>query len=189
MISVTIQPLTLNRLNKKIIYLAAWVSFGGLGSCGKWAKPQPPPVAETQQPTSAIVAPAVGSKAQIQLMIFQLIADSTAAAGERCALISTQRFEGRLKKSLKPPDFIQPGDLICTFLDANGAVLSTHVEEDPLTASVEAAEEDGTLKRHLIQRTSAELVLRVQHTPDLRQLVVGKVMNNQSITIIATFAL
>lgn len=178
-----------NRLNKKIIYLAAWASFWGLGSCGKWAKPQPPPVAEIQQPTSTIAAPAVGSKDQIQLMIFQLIADSTAATGERCELISSQRFEGRLKKSLKPPDFIQPGDLICTFLDAGGAVLSTHVEEDPLTSSVEAAEEDGTLKRHLIQRTTAELVLRVQTSPDLRQLVIGKVKNDQSITIIATFTL
>lgn len=178
-----------NRLNKKIIYLAAWASLGGLGSCGKWAKPQPPSIAETQQPTSTIAAPAVGSKDQIQLMIFQLSADSTAAAGERCELISSQRFEGRLKKSLKPPDFIQPGDLICTFLDAGGAVLSTHVEEDPLTASVEAAEEDGTLKRHLVQRTTAELVLRVQTSPDLRQLVIGKVKNDQSITIIATFTL
>lgn len=167
----------------------ALVGLFGLGSCGKWAKTQPPSVAAAPQTTSAIVAAPVGSKDQIQLMIFQLITDSTAAGGERCELISTQRFEGRLKKSLKPPDFIEPGDLICTFLDANGAVRATHVEEDPLTASVEAAEEDGTLKRHLVHRATAELVLRVQYAPDLRQLVIGKVMNDQSIITISTFTL
>lgn len=134
-------------------------------------------------------AAAAPVKDQILLLSFELRPDSAHAGRERCLLISSRIFEGRFKKALKTEDHVEPGDLICHFYDVQGNVLFAQIEEDPLTASVEAAEEDGTLKRHFVVRDRAELVLRVQRTPDLHHLAIGKVMPDQTIITLASFQL
>ncbi len=160
-----------------------------ISGCGLWQKNNATPSSIPEQPPTPAATASSVSSPQILLLIFKLQPDSAAASGEQCSLVSRQTFEGRVKTPLKPFDYVQPGDLICTFYDKNGALLSSHVEEDPLTASVEAAEEDGTLKRHNIDRTEAELVLRVQRTPGLHRLVIGKVISDKSIITISEFTL
>ncbi len=158
--------------------------------CSQWGKSKTsPPSAPDPQGTIAPASVPPEGTPQIMLLILQLQHDPNALSGERCTLVSSQTFEGRIKKPLKPSDYVQPGDLICTFYDKNGTLLSSHTEEDPLTASVEAAEEDGTLKRHNIDRSEAELVLRTQRTPGLYRLVIGKVISDKSIITIAEFTL
>lgn len=166
-----------------------WCVFILFSACQQWKREAALRPTEPSERGGMSAATAAPVKDQILLLSFELRPDSAYAGRERCVLMSSRLFEGRFKKAFKTEDHVEAGDLICHFYDIQGNLLSAHIEEDPLTAPVEAAEEDGTLKRHFVVRDRAELVLRVQRTPDLHHLTIGKVMPDQTVITLASFQL
>lgn len=140
-------------------------------------------------PVQTVMLHSDTSQARIKLFVFELLKDSTTATGERCTLVSTQLATGRLKTPLGTPGFVQPGDLICHFYNHRGQLLQTWIQEDPLTTPVEAFEENGHMSRHILSKTRAELMLRVQYSTDLHQLLIGKVMPDKSVVTLLDLTL
>lgn len=158
-----------------LFFTMIW-AFGGLFSCHPGKKGQ----ASTPQPQTVILHSDT-TQAKIKLLVFELSRDSLSPAGERCTFIHSQMAPGRLKNPVGSPGFVQPGDLICHFYNRQGKIIQTSIQEDPLTAPVEAFEENGAMNRHHLNKNSAELTLRVQHNPDIHQLLIGKVMPDKSV--------
>lgn len=113
---------------------------------------------------------------KILFLFLTIKRDSAAQAGATIALTQTQLAPGRLKTPVKIPRIAQPDELVCSFLDAQGAEISAQVVEDPLTASTEYPEENGIMQRTYLYKSEAELFLRVQYAPRVARLRVNKVM-------------
>ena len=124
---------------------------------------------------------------QILFLTFRLEKDSATATGETIRLTNRQKVAGQLKQKIKTPEPVHANDLICEFLDKQHAVLATEIMEDPLTASVEYSEEDGTLKRAQVDKKDAELFLRVQYNPLFHQLRIRKTMPGGEVPVLAEF--
>lgn len=124
-----------------------------------------------------------------QILLFELARDTATRAGERCTFVRAQTFNGHLKKGLSVPSALRAGEIVCLIYDAHGQVKRTIVQEDPLMSSVEEFQENGTMIRHESPWDKAELILRVQKTPEMHQLVIGKVMPDLSIQTLTIFQL
>ena len=160
-----------------LFFTVLWV-LGGLFSCHPGKKGQ---ASTTPPPPQTVILHSDTTQAKIKLLVFELSRDSLSPAGERCTFMHSQMAPGRLKNPVGSPGFVQPGDLICHFYNRQGKIIQTSIEEDPLTTPVEAFEENGVMNRHDLNKNSATLTLRVQHSPDIHQLLIGKVMPDKSV--------
>lgn len=126
---------------------------------------------------------------QILFLYLKIHQDSTAKAGESIFITQRQTVSGLLKSKLKIPQVAQPGDLICTFLDKKGSDIISEILEDPLTASTEYPEEDGTMHRVNIEKAEADLFLRIQYSDQLSKLRINKVMTDGKVVQVGEFGL
>lgn len=121
----------------------------------------------------------------ILFFTFKIFKDSTTKSGENISLVKTQKVKGHLKLKLNTNTLIQPEDLICEFLDKKNTILATEILEDPLTASIEYPDENGSFKRINIDKKEADLLLRIQYNPLFYKLRISKVMPDGRILIIS----
>lgn len=148
-------------------------------SCGqrKAVSSEPAPVQETI------------ATDQILFLYLKIHQDSTALTGETIQITQRQTVNGLLKSKLKIPRLAQPGDLICTFLDKKGVEIFSEILEDPLTASTEYPEEDGTMHRANIEKSEADLFLRVPYSQRLSKLRISKVMTDGKVVLVGEYGL
>ena len=155
-----------------LLRLAVGILLGGAlwAGCHRHRTAMTPPT-----PAETAIVPDENTP-KILFLFLTIKRDSAAQAGATIALTQTQLAPGRLKTPVKIPRIAQPDELVCSFLDAQGAEISAQVVEDPLTASTEYPEENGIMQRTYLYKSEAELFLRVQYAPRVARLRVNKVM-------------
>lgn len=127
------------------------------------------------------------SKDQILFLTFKIIKDSTAKAGSVVHWVNKQMADGRLKSKLQQSRTASADDLIFQFLDKRNDILFTEIIENPLTASTEYPDDNGTFSRVVLDKKEADLFLRVQQNALFYKLRIIKMTSNDNSVVIADF--
>lgn len=122
-------------------------------------------------------APAMRRETGETEMLFLVLSsyrDAAQAGGQNVRIVLQKRLPGAAKR-LPEPQIVPAGNyLVCSFLDESQKVLDTQTVEDPLFASMEYPDDNGTMGRVQLNKTEAEFVLRTPYDPALRYLRVEK---------------